>query len=132
MAFTSSVVLPDDMDGAKKEYTRLVGEDDLGLATVLGSDCQSAFNHLRVDSSDPQMRVTSVWAKTEQAISGVKAVLDTLENGEKVLYGPNGHRVVSVNRKDRVSFALDKAGSDDSLKLDRAFNCASRVRICGF
>lgn len=132
MPFTPSVILPDDTTGAATEYKRLAGEDDLGLATVLGADSEAAFDHLRAQSNDEQFHVTSVWAKTEEAIAGVKEVLDTLENGEKVLYGADGHRVVSVNRVDKVSFALDKASSEDALELMRAFNCAAKVKVCGF
>lgn len=132
MAFTPSIILPDDVGKSAEILKGLVMEVGLGIAIVLHDDAQNAFDQLRAQSGNPRFNVTTVWAKTDNAINGAKSILDLLPNGDKVSYEQFGHRVVSVNKVDAVSRVLSRLEADDALDVMDAFFCAAGKDICGF
>ena len=132
MAFKPSVELPDDKDKAAKKFRELVMDMTLGIVTVMREDSADAFDKLSLQSENESFLVTTVWAKTPKSIEGAKTVMDLLPNGDKVSYEDFGHRVVSINKADKVSLVLSRTESQRNINLLRAFFCAAGEDVCGF
>lgn len=131
-AFQPTVILPDDEKESEKVFLDLVKDVRIGVVAVLRKDAEAAFDRLASLSAAEEFLVTTVWAKTAKSMKGVKTVLDALPNGDKVNYEELGHRVVSVNKADKVSLALSRAESQENFSLLRAFFCAAGTDVCGF
>lgn len=131
-AFQPTVILPDDEKESEKVFLDLVKDVRIGVVAVLRKDAEAAFDRLASLSAAEEFLVTTVWAKTAKSMKGVKTVLDALPNGDKVNYEELGHRVVSVNKADKVSLALSRAESQENFSLLRAFFCAGGTDVCGF
>jgi hypothetical protein len=88
---------------------------------VLGADSQQCFDIART-SNDPLLNVIVVWAKKPDAIQDqIKALV----LGDRVNFGPNGHKLVSINKLDQVSRCLSAFQSVQAIEVLGAMACAA-------
>jgi hypothetical protein len=126
-----SLVLSNDAAKARAELQQYLTADNVGILLSLGSEGADGFTiSSGMAQSQPGIGVSAVWAKDPEA---VRPIIQSLQNGGHVIFGPNGHRMVSINKLDQVSRVLSLFESKRLVSVLGAFWCAARTdKACDF
>jgi len=126
-----SLELPDDADEARSVLQAYIATYNVGVLLSLGGDGDAGFAlGSAMTNSVPGIGVVALWAKNP---SFIQSIVEGLQNGSQVNFGPNGHRLVSINKLDQVSRVLSLFESKSKTSVLGAFWCAARSdKACDF
>lgn len=126
-----SITLSDDRAEARKAFQSCLSALNWGLLVSLGPDGDAGFAlATQYTQSSPQIHVAAVYARDAAAIEDL---IQGLQNGGAVNFGPNGHRMVSINKRDQVSRCLSLLESTSAIDVIGAVWCAARSdRACDY
>jgi hypothetical protein len=131
MALKSYYQLSNDREEAQSVLKSCLDELDWGIVVSLGPGGKPGFDLAATfTGGNSQVKVTAVWAEDATMIADL---INGLQNGGAVNFGPNGHRMVSINKRDQVSRCLSRLESESPIDVIGAIWCAARSdRACDY
>lgn len=116
--------LPAAEDAAQELFQKYLDKLNLGIVLALKEDGEDGFTKaVALLGGNTELRVAVVWAKNPNHI---KTQIKALEGGDKVNFGPNGHRMVSIQKADEISKCLSLLHSKSLVRVLGAIWCAAR------
>ncbi len=123
MANGEQFVLKNAEKESRDQFQAALDKLKWGIVVLLGPESpelQDIFDMIN-DNISPKIQVFAVWAQDKAA---VQDAIMGLTGGSSVNFGPNGHRIVSININDTVSLTLSAFEATDSLEVIGAILCA--------